>query len=143
MREIKPSVLTIIINFIYENSNAHDDEVLKSLKELPELIFKFSSFKPVKTNMNDRINTELKDKINIILGLVDQFKYPSPNSANSTAIEKVVQKKPKKTPPLSKNRNKVNLMKIRKKSNKLSKAKKCTQIKQNSKACSTPNNPTR
>lgn len=32
MREIRPSVLTIIINFIYENENAQNDEILKSLK---------------------------------------------------------------------------------------------------------------
>lgn len=43
------------------------------MKELPGLIFKFASFKPVKNNMREKINEEMKEKINIILRLVDQF----------------------------------------------------------------------
>lgn len=61
MREIKPSVLTIILNFIYD----HQDETTlngkqfikelkgncKSYSDLPKLIFEFAEFKPVKGNM--------------------------------------------------------------------------------------------
>ena len=60
MREIRPSVLTIIINFIYENENNQNDEMLKPLRELPELVFKFASFKPVKNNMREKMNDQTK-----------------------------------------------------------------------------------
>lgn len=56
MREIRPSVLTIIINFIYGQENIDSDEVLLSLRELPELIFKFAAFKPVKNNMQKGVD---------------------------------------------------------------------------------------
>jgi hypothetical protein len=56
MREIRPSVLTIIINFIYGQENIDSHEVLLSLRELPELIFKFAAFKPVKNNMQKGVD---------------------------------------------------------------------------------------
>ena len=74
MREIRPSVLTIIINFIYGRENDQADDMLVSLRELPELIFKFAAFKPVKNNMQLGVDEELKKKISIILRLVEQFK---------------------------------------------------------------------
>ena len=52
LREIKPSVLTVIINFIYDNQDGDSkDTLVQALRELPGLIFKFATFKPVKQNM--------------------------------------------------------------------------------------------
>ena len=75
LREIKPSVLTVIINFIYDTQATNgEDPFLQSLRQLPELIFKFATFKPVKQNMNNSTDTEMVDKIKMIMQLVEQFK---------------------------------------------------------------------
>lgn len=75
LREIKPSVLTVIINFIYDTESADgQDSLVQALRQLPELIFKFATFKPVKQNMNNITDTEMVDKISMIMQLVDQFK---------------------------------------------------------------------
>ena len=72
MREIKPSVLTFIINHIYshEGKNNQNKNLIDSLKELPELIFKFSNFKPVKQNMDKKIDENMRERISIIMNLV-------------------------------------------------------------------------
>lgn len=98
MRQIKPAVLTFIINQVYsqevmasqaltgsylikqqpEDSSANagiiDGSLYKALRQLPELIFKFSTFKPVKNNMDKKMDQNLRDKITTIFGLVEQFK---------------------------------------------------------------------
>lgn len=80
MREIKPSVLTFIISYIYnqEGQNEHNKVVnsrfFDSLKEIPELIFKFSAFKPVKNNMAEKVDESIKIKILEIFNLVEEFK---------------------------------------------------------------------
>jgi hypothetical protein len=57
MREIKPSVLSTIMNYLYEQDHGEDD-LYRSLRgteshnsDLPSLIFDFANFKPIKTNL--------------------------------------------------------------------------------------------
>jgi len=72
MREIKPSVSAFIINHIYshEGKITENKNLIDSLKELPELIFKFSNFKPVKQNMDKKIDENMRERISIIMTLV-------------------------------------------------------------------------
>lgn len=59
MREIKPSVLSTIMNYIYELENNIETNIVDSLKgisfhkwiDLPYLIFEFSNYKPVKSKV--------------------------------------------------------------------------------------------
>lgn len=90
MREIKPSVLTYIIKIIYEQSSPANEDLLGELKELPELIFKFSTFKPIKTNMNSKIDGEMRDQITLILNLVEKFRNSCEGRKRKNAASKEV-----------------------------------------------------
>jgi hypothetical protein len=65
IREIKPSVLSTIISFIYANEHIQDEN-LTALKEIPELIFKFAACKPVRRNIEGDLDDAAREKINII-----------------------------------------------------------------------------
>jgi hypothetical protein len=84
MREIKPSVLTIILKFIYDNQEENENNkgmLIEELKgkfesntDLPKLIFEFAEFKPVKGNMHAAMKDANQKKIETIFRLVEQFK---------------------------------------------------------------------
>ena len=59
IREIKPSVLATIINFVYANENINDELALV-FRGIPELIFKFSNFKPIRRNMTSIVEEDAK-----------------------------------------------------------------------------------
>lgn len=63
MREIKPSVLSTIMNHIYDHAHLQDDDLLRTLRDLPSLIFDFANFKPVKNNLRGSNLDQAKDRI--------------------------------------------------------------------------------
>jgi hypothetical protein len=82
MREIKPSVLSTIMNYIYEQESSIESNIVNSLKgtqysyliDLPYLIFEFSNYKPVKSRLKIEDDEDIKAKINFIFSLINSAK---------------------------------------------------------------------
>lgn len=81
MREIKPSVLSTIMNYIYEQESCIESDIVNSLKgmilvmvDLPYLIFEFSNYKPVKSKLKVEEDEQIKNKINFIFSLINSAK---------------------------------------------------------------------
>lgn len=72
IREIKPSVLSAIINFVYANEH-NQNELTESLKQVPELIFRFSVRKPVRANLVQCQEEAMSQHVELIWKLVDSF----------------------------------------------------------------------
>lgn len=66
MREIKPSVLSTIMNYLYEQDHGEENDLYRSLRDLPSLIFEFANFKPIKTNLRVARVEDAKSKISDI-----------------------------------------------------------------------------
>lgn len=87
MRDIKPSVLSLILDFSMENDP--EDTNTSNLQQayrgnhaqhldLPSLIFEFSNFKPVKENIMNRseiMTTEERARFELIINKILEFKY--------------------------------------------------------------------
>ena len=87
MRDIKPSVLSRILDFSMESDAGEQDvssfsQAYKGFSylnvDLPSLIFEFSNFKPVKDNIlnrSDIMSHEERTRFELIINKILEFKY--------------------------------------------------------------------
>ena len=92
MRDIKPSVLSRILDFSMESDAGEQDvssfsQAYKGFSylnvDLPSLIFEFSNFKPVKDNIlnrSDIMSNEERTRFELIINKILEFKYLARNS---------------------------------------------------------------
>jgi hypothetical protein len=87
MRDIKPSVLSRILEFSMEADRKDSDLASLSdsyrgtdilIQDLPSLLFEFSNFKPVKDNImirSDMMTVDEKQRFELIIQKILEFKY--------------------------------------------------------------------